>query len=86
MTRATLETRLATREEQLAIAEATYTKLLAKVNQSYTFTSGDGSQGAKKQELSELKKQIDKLVAEIDLINRQLDGGSVVRLFPSRWS
>jgi uncharacterized protein involved in exopolysaccharide biosynthesis len=82
---ATLEARLAARQAQLAIAEATYTSLLAKVNKSYTFASGEGSQSTTKQSLAELKAQIDALASEIDQIECRLYGGGVVRFSSSRW-
>ena len=81
---ATLTTRLTTRKAQLAIAEETYTNLLGKMNRTYQFAGGEGSQQATKIRLSEIKKEIDDLIAEIDAIENRLYGGGIVRFSTSR--
>ena len=87
VTRATLEARLAAREADLVIANATYTTLLGKINSTYTFEShADGEQSATKQKLKNIREEIQFLEAEIDKINLQLNGGSLQRLIPSRWA
>ena len=68
----------------MAIAQATYDKLLADPNESYKFDSGDGSQQAKKRKLSDLKEQIEKLEAEICALQSRLKGNGVVSVSTRR--
>jgi len=79
-TKTRLETRLARKEAQLEIAYTTYETLLAEVNASYRFDSGEGSESTKKRDLDSLKKQIDSLESEIDGIRRRLSGLGLVRI------
>jgi len=81
----TLTTRLATRQAQLATAETTYATLLEKLNRSYMFAGGEGSQQATKIRLKEIREEIEWLQQEIDAIENRLHGGGVVRLHTSRW-
>lgn len=72
-TKSDLQAKLAKKEASLAIAEATYDKLLADPKESYRFDSGEGSQSSKNRKLSDVKKQIDDLEAEIEQIKRRLN-------------
>lgn len=69
-----LQARLVIKEAQLALADTSYTALLAQKNSAYWFDSGEGEQRATRVKLSELKKQIDDLESEIDQIYRKLSG------------
>lgn len=82
--RATLLTRLETRQSQLATAEATYESLLEKQNKSYMFSGGEGSQQATKISLKEIKHEINTLIAEIEELEYRLYGGGIVRFSSSR--
>lgn len=75
-----LKAKLAKKEQQLELAEATYEKLLSDPNESYRFDSGDGSQSTKKRKLDELKTQIDQLESEIDNLKRRLAGKGLTRV------
>ena len=79
--RTTLLARLETRQAQLAAAEASYTGLLAEKAKSFSVGTSEGTHTVDKRGLAEIKKQIDTLTAEIDLIEAQLNGrGGIVRL------
>lgn len=85
-TRATLEARLVTKQDQLDAANETYIKLLTKLNKSYGFESAsDGEQSATKQSMTELRKQIEWLEGEIGKIERELAGGGVVQMHSTRY-
>jgi len=73
----TLTERRAKRVASLAIAEAAYDTALEQRSESYSFNSGEGSQSATRRKLKELKSQIDELTAEIELIDRRLNGRGV---------
>jgi uncharacterized protein YcbX len=78
---ASIRARIAEKEAQLVLANATYTKLLAQDTQEYRFSSGEASQWATKRSLKELKDQIESLEASIDELNRRIDGaGGLVML------
>ena len=85
-TRTQLEERLARNEASLDIAYETYDKLLAEVNESYRFDSGEGSQSTKKRDIEALRKQINTLESEIDGIRRRLKGLGLTRITLSRKS
>jgi hypothetical protein len=70
--RAAIQARIDTATAQLAIANATYTRLLAQDAEEYRFDSGEGSQRAIKRKLTEVKGQIDALQSDIDRLNAQL--------------
>ena len=78
--RTRLTARLAKREASLAIVEATYDGLLASGVELYRFDSTEGEQQTKRRKLSEVKDQIDSLTAEIDSIQRTLNGTGVVNM------
>ena len=78
--RARLIARLQTKKAQLAIANETYSELLAQPIENYKFDSGEGRQEATRRKLEALKDQIDSLEAEIDQIHNQLEGAGVVNL------
>jgi len=79
-TSAALKARLAKRNASLAILEATYDELISSGVLSYRFDSTEGEQQTKRRELSEVKKQMDNLVAEIESIERKLSGSGLVML------
>lgn len=86
ITRATLLARLAEREDQLELANATYSALLEQKVHSYTLRSADGEQETIRRKLREIRIEIEWLEAEINKLNAQINGGGVMRLVPSRWS
>jgi hypothetical protein len=72
-----LTARRVKRVASLAIAETAYDAALAKRSESYNFNSGEGSQAATRRKLKDLKDQIDMLTAEIEEIDRRLNGRDV---------
>ena len=70
--------RIAEIEAQLTVANATYLKLLGKDTSEYRFDSGEGSQRARRVELTDMKDQIDSLMAERDRLQRRLETGGLV--------
>jgi hypothetical protein len=77
---ARIRERLAQIEQQLTVANETYSELLAESAESYKFDSGEGSQHVKRRSLDELKKQIDSLLNERELLLRKLECGGIVNL------
>lgn len=71
---------ITTKQDQLAIANATYTKLLGKDIEEYRFDSNEGSQRARRVKLNEFKDQIDSLEAEIERLARRLKAGGIVNI------
>lgn len=69
----------------LALLQTNYSELATKNVKEYTFNSGDGSQAAKRVTLSELRKEIKEVRAEIDAIDLELNQMCVVRMQSSRW-
>jgi predicted nucleic acid-binding Zn-ribbon protein len=78
--RAAIQARIDTATAQLAIANATYTTLLGQDTEEYKFNSGEGAQWAVKRKLSEVEKQITRLEARIDALNRQLSDTGLVNI------
>lgn len=76
--KARIEALIVTKQDQLALANATYSKLLAKDIEEYRFDSNEGSQRARRVKLSEFKTQIDSLEAEIERLGRRLRQGGLV--------
>lgn len=76
---AALRVTLATKTAQLTAANTTYTALLGKEINEYNFSSGEGSQRAKRIQLKEIRAEIEALEADIARINRRLNssGGLV---------
>lgn len=74
---ARIEALIATKITQLALANTTYSKLLAKDIEEYRFDSNEGSQRARRVKLKEFKDQIDSLQSEIDTLNRRLRAGGL---------
>jgi uncharacterized small protein (DUF1192 family) len=77
---ARIEALIETKTEQLALANALYSKLLAKHIEEYRFDSNEGSQRARNVKLTEVKDQIDSLQSEIELLSRRLKVGGIVNL------
>jgi uncharacterized small protein (DUF1192 family) len=75
---ARIEALIATKQTQLALANATYEKLLAKDISEYRFDSNEGSQRAKRVDLDKMKAQIDSLEAEIERLSRRLNQSGLV--------
>ena len=80
-----LQARRAKLVASLAIAEATYNKLLAKTVDEGSFNDGVGSQSFKRPDLDMLKKQIDTLNAQIEAIDGRLNGSQILGMQVSRW-
>lgn len=78
--RARIQALIDTKTDQLAIANATYTAILANEIEEYRFDSNEGSQRARRYKMTELKTQIDSLEAEIERLNRRLRSGGVVNV------
>ena len=76
--RAEIQAMITAKLAQLAIANETYTKLLAKDIAEYRFDSNEGSQRARRVELKAFKDQIDSLEAAIDRLRRRLNAGGLV--------
>jgi polyhydroxyalkanoate synthesis regulator phasin len=76
--RARIQALIDTKTAQLAIANETYTKILANEIEEYRFDSNEGSQRARRYKMSELKTQIDSLEAEIERLQRRLKSGGLV--------
>ncbi len=74
---ARIEALIATKIAQLALANTTYSALLANDIEEYRFDSGEGSQRARRVKLKEFKDQIDSLQSEIDTLNRRLRAGGL---------
>ena len=77
---ARIRERLEQIEQQLTVANETYTELLAESIESYKFDSAEGSQQTKRRNLDELKRQIDSLLGERELLLRKLACGGIVNL------
>jgi len=80
-----LEARLTARKASLVIALATYDELLAKQAKQYSLNTSEGIQSATRQSLSEIKKQINELEADIEALETRIYGGNIVRFSSSRW-
>jgi len=78
--RARIQALIDTKTAQLAIANATYEKLLAQDIEEYRFDSNEGSQRARRVKINDLKTQIDSLEAEIERLNRRLKSGGLVNV------
>jgi len=78
--RARIEAQIATKEAQLALANATYEKLLKQDIEEYRFDSNEGSQRARRFKMSEVKDQIDSLEAAIDRLRRKLRCGGLTNI------
>jgi hypothetical protein len=70
-----INARIAAKTAQLAIANATYLKLLAQDTEEYRFNSGEGAQWATKRKIKEVSDQIALLESQIDDLNSQLNSG-----------
>lgn len=70
--------RLAKKQQQLEVAEATYERLLEQDVESYRFDPGDATQQAKRRKIKELSDEIDRLELQIDRIQRKLNGSGLV--------
>lgn len=75
-----LKERLAKKIALLQKLEATYEKAIESGVESYSFSSGEGSQTTKNRKLSELKKQIESLESEIEQLVARLKQNGVVSL------
>jgi uncharacterized small protein (DUF1192 family) len=76
--RARILAEIATKESQLDLANATYSKLLQKDIEEYRFDSNEGSQRARRIKLSELRAAIASLESEIERLYRRLKQGGLV--------
>jgi len=81
---ARIEALITTKEAQLALANETYNKLLANDIEEYRFDSNEGSQRAKRLDITKMKAQIDSLEAEIERLNRRLKAGGIVNIVMRR--
>jgi len=81
---ARIEALIATKVAQLALANETYNKLLANDIEEYRFDSNEGSQRAKRLDITKMKAQIDSLEAEIERLNRRLKAGGIVNIVMRR--
>ena len=81
---ARIEALITTKVDQLALANATYNKLLANDIEEYRFDSNEGSQRAKRLDITKMKAQIDSLEAEIERLNRRLKAGGIVNIVMRR--
>jgi len=81
---ARIEALIATKETQLALANATYEKLLANDIEEYRFDSNEGSQRARRMKINDMKDQIDSLEAAIEQLSRRLKVGGIVHIVPRR--
>lgn len=70
--RARIEALIQQKEDQLALANATYSKLLQEDIEEYRFDSNEGSQRARRMDISKIKDQIDSLEAAIERLKRRL--------------
>lgn len=70
--RARIEGLIQQKEDQLALANATYSKLLQEDIEEYRFDSNEGSQRARRMDISKIKDQIDSLEAAIERLKRRL--------------
>ena len=70
--RARIEAQIQQKEDQLALANATYSKLLQEDIEEYRFDSNEGSQRARRLDISKIKDQIDSLEAAIERLKRRL--------------
>ena len=68
------------KEDQLAVANATYLKALQSDAEQYKLDTGEGSQMTKKRKLSEIKEAIDSLQQEIENLYRRLRCGGLVKM------
>lgn len=69
-----------TKTAQLALANATYIKLLKNDIEEYRFNSGEGLQWARRVRIKDLQEQIRSLEAEIERLNRRLKAGGLVNI------
>jgi hypothetical protein len=74
-----LKERLARLEKSRDLAVATYDAVLANPKKSAKLDTGNGMVGFTNRDIEVLEKNINTLDAEINKINRQLCGGTVVR-------
>ena len=85
-TAAELQADLTLKTEQLGYANATYSKLLQRVQRKYRLDTGATSeQEADMQRLKDLRQEIEWLQGQINWLNMQLDGGGVNQLHSTRW-
>ena len=77
---ARIRAEIATKEEQLTVANATFLKMLAEDNESYRFDSNEGAQSAKQRKLSEMQETIDSLEASLDSLYNRLACKGIVML------
>ena len=72
--------RIAVKEAQLDLANATYNSILAKDIESYKLDTGAGEQWVKNLDLVKIQQAVETLESEIDLLYRRLNGSQVVNI------
>jgi hypothetical protein len=72
--RARIQAQITTKTAQLTAANTTMESLLEKEIDEYRFDSGQASQRVKRRDIEKLAKIIHRLEAQIDLLQRKLDG------------